>query len=71
MIKAALFAASLAARMRGEGDVGRAPPPLPPPGGGPAHAPRGAAHAPPCPDEGDRAVCSTRISFFPERRSLC
>ena len=57
MIKAALFAASEAARMRAEGDVGRERPPRPPPGGGPGPAPTGGAHAPPCPDEGDRAAC--------------
>ena len=41
MIKAALFAASEAARMRDESDVGRERPPLPPPGGGPGPLRRG------------------------------
>jgi hypothetical protein len=35
MIKAALVAASTAARLSDEGGVGRERPPLPPPGGGP------------------------------------
>jgi hypothetical protein len=64
MIKAALFAAWEAARMRGEGDVGRERPPLPPPGGGPGPAPTGVAHAPLCPDARDRATLSHETSFF-------
>ena len=64
MIKAALFAAWEAARMRGEGDVGRERPPLPPPGDGPGPAPTGVAHAPPCPDGRSRAACSRAVHLF-------
>ena len=46
VIKTALFAASTAAQMRDEGDVGRERPPLPPPGSGPGPAPTGVAPRP-------------------------